>query len=1020
MRYLLPLLLLGFLLCTCDRAQTGGTDDAVDFTALSDSAQHELANAPLSFELAPGLGLQTFAGEPMLTNPTNLDVDERGRAWVCTAQNYRRNNHDHPYKDGGDEILILTDTDGDGRADERKVFFKGPEVNAALGIAKLGEKVYVAASPNLLVFTDADGDDVPESMDTLFTGLDGVDHDHGVHAIVFGPDGKLYFNFGNEGKRLRLKNGQLAQTRHGETVEEGKSFRQGMVFRMNADGSDLEILGHNFRNNFEVAVDAYGRMWQSDNDDDGNQATRINYVMDYGNYGYHDELTGASWQTNRVGQDPAIPKRHWHLNDPGVVPNLLQTGSGSPTGILVYAGDQLPERLHGQMIHCEPGHNVVRSYPVTEKGAGFTAEMVPLMTSTDSWFRPSDVCTAPDGSLLVADWYDAGVGGHLMGDIQRGRIYRLYGEGHETYAVNPADLTTTAGAIAALGHPNQATRFLAYRTVQTAPDAEQKLLDLVQDDSAPSRLRARAAWALADRTQGADPLLDNLLATEDLLLHETAIRMTRQYPGDGNVTLLRAVRTGLASDVPALLREAALSLRFAEGAEADALWADLANKYDGQDRWYLEALGIGSDRFPADRFAAWIKTRPDLTDAAARQIVWRSRAPRALERYPELIATSRDSAELASLFRGLHFHDGRRAGKVIETALYTEDHPERDAVVRLALAATDKEALNSSPRIQARLQEVMPTLRGTDGWLMIVDNASLKGEIPLLLDQALASDENDFQDRAAKIIAKVGGIEALQSRFRAGDVEEKDAVVHLARHSQDWPAEQWLKALRKDEAQPLQIRRRATQSLANYWNGMPFLLDEVQSGDLPREEAEYIARVLSRCWRGEQRSAAIAWLAANRSSDAIDLDAVVAMNGDIAHGKEVFTDYCASCHQVGNEGVRYGPALTQIGDKLGRGALVSAIAYPSEGIGFGYEGVTFKTKDGKQHTGYVESQTENEITLRMMGGVSKVIAKRDVTERTELAESLMTAGLTEIMEARELADLLAYLETLRAEGELSR
>ena len=72
----------------------------------------------------------------------------------------------------------------------------------------------------------------------------------------------------------------------------------------------------------------FGTIWQSDNDDDGNRGVRINYVMEHGNYGYRDEVTGAGWQVNRTNMEAEVPLRHWHLNDPGVVPNLLQTGPG--------------------------------------------------------------------------------------------------------------------------------------------------------------------------------------------------------------------------------------------------------------------------------------------------------------------------------------------------------------------------------------------------------------------------------------------------------------------------------------------------------------------------------------------------------------------------------------------------------------------------------------------------------------------------------------------------------------------
>src|SRR5690606_30046581 len=130
----------------------------------------------------------------------------------------------------------------------------------------------------------------------------------------------------------------------------------------------------------------------SDNDDDGNRSVRINYVMPYGNYGYQDEMTGAGWKSNRTNIEDSVPFRHWHQNDPGVVPNLLHTGAGSPTGIVVYEGSLLPEKFYGQMIHCDAGVNVVRAYPVEANGAGYTASIVDILkNSRDQWFRPSDV-----------------------------------------------------------------------------------------------------------------------------------------------------------------------------------------------------------------------------------------------------------------------------------------------------------------------------------------------------------------------------------------------------------------------------------------------------------------------------------------------------------------------------------------------------------------------------------------------------------------------------------------------------
>ena len=104
----------------------------------------------------------------MLTNPTNIDVDARGRVWVCEAYNYRNEfNPKNPVKKEGDRILILEDTDGDGKADKQKIFYQGTDVNAALGICVLGNKVIISSRPNVLIFTDENGDDKPDKKEIL-------------------------------------------------------------------------------------------------------------------------------------------------------------------------------------------------------------------------------------------------------------------------------------------------------------------------------------------------------------------------------------------------------------------------------------------------------------------------------------------------------------------------------------------------------------------------------------------------------------------------------------------------------------------------------------------------------------------------------------------------------------------------------------------------------------------------------------------------------------------------------------
>src|SRR6185503_5815206 len=129
----------------------------------------------------------------------------------------------------------------------------------------------------------------------------------------------------------------------------------------------------------------------------------------------------------------------------------------------------------------------------------YKASIEPMIIGGDKWFRPSDVCTAPDGSLMVADWYDPGVGGHAMGDNKinslRGRIFRLAPAGNK-YSVPALDVNTADGAIAALRSPNLARRYLGWVTLHEMGAAAEGPLAQMWKDTNP-RMRARAIHLLA-------------------------------------------------------------------------------------------------------------------------------------------------------------------------------------------------------------------------------------------------------------------------------------------------------------------------------------------------------------------------------------------------------------------------------------------------------------------------------------------------------------------------------------------
>ena len=584
-----------------------------------------------SLKVAAGLEVSLFASEPMVRNPANMDIDHKGRVWVTEGANYRVFQKWGNLRPEGDRIVILEDSNGDGVADKETTFYQGNDINAALGLCVLGNKVIVSRSPDVFVFTDTDGDGEADKKEVLFTGIKGVDHDHGVHAFVFGPDGKLYFNMGNDGREIHRPDGQLVTDVEGHTVATtGKPYRQGLVFRCNMDGSEFEVLGHNFRNNYEVSVDSFGTLWQSDNDDDGNKGVRINYVMEHGNYGYVDEMTGAGWQAKRTGWEDQIPLRHWHLNDPGVVPNVLQTGAGSPTGIMIYEGSLLPEIFRNQMIHCDAGPRVVRSYPVQPVGAGYQAQTVNILSTDDnnSWFRPSDVCASPDGSIYVADWNDAGVGGHNMADRElatmTGRVYRVVPIGKKP-VMPKLKFDSASDCVASLASPNQEARYLAWTKLHAmGQKAESSLLKTWKSEN--PRHRARALHLLARIPGKEQKYVEIGLKDANPDIRITALRIARDRKLDV-IPFVKALAYDPSSQVR---RECALALRKNASPEVPALWVTLAKQHSPSDRWSLEALGIGAQGQEESCFDAWLKAvGAQWNSPVGRDIVWRSRATKA-------------------------------------------------------------------------------------------------------------------------------------------------------------------------------------------------------------------------------------------------------------------------------------------------------------------------------------------------------------------------------------------------------
>ncbi len=992
---------------------------------------HAVENALQQLDVHADFELKLFAAEPMLMSPSNIDIDHRGRVWVCEVLNYRKRN-----RAAGDRILILEDTDGDGQADTTQVFYQGSDIDSPHGICVIGtpsgrgNQVIVSVGDRVVVFTDVDGDDRADQQENLFTGISGVQHDHGIHAVVYGPDSRLYFNFGNRAGQLMDKTGQPVVDSAGNQVASHRQpYQQGMVFRCLPDGSQVETLGWNFRNNWEVTVDSFGNIWQSDNDDDGNRSVRINFVMEFGNYGFCDERTGAAWKVERTGWHNETVYRHWHQNDPGVVPNLLHTGAGSPTGITVYEGDLLGPMFQGQIIHCDAGAGpaVCRAYPVTSQGAGYRASIVDLVSGrNNSWYRPSDVSVAPDGSLIIADWYDSAVGGHQMGDAGRGRLYRLAPRGNNTYRTPDYDYQTVDGAIEALQSPNNAARVVASIALRAMGKRAVKSLKQLARHENP-RFRARALWTLGQCPGWEHEAVWLAVADEAVELRVMSIRMARCF----NQDLMKLMEKLSDDPSPAVRRECAIALRLCPAHQAAALWAKLALQHDATDRWYLEALGIGATDKPDACLNAWLAEVGDgWNNAAGRQIVWRIRSQRSPALLAELIANpSISQYERQKYFRAFDFHDGQQKENALHflvTSLSLDKGDgnaslpleKREAAVAEALSRLPEFPLGDVAHVKAAVIRQMRREVGSFRFWDLAAKYQLRELNDKLLELALSQPDETSGVRAAQLLKKFGDITLLWEQVEAEDPVVSVAAVTVLGHLQDASIVERLLMIVQQSQRTLAVRQAACTALGHQLLGRKKMLALVKSQELADELKFTVANILLAAQESEVQAAASKYLSLPQTADRVSLPPLaelVKLPGDADRGKEVFhtVGTCSKCHQVNDQGKAVGPQLSEIGSKLSMKAFYISILDPNAGISHGFEQYSVFLEDGSVINGLLTNETDAAISIKTADAIERKILREQIEEIKKLPISLMPAGLERSMTKQQLVDVVEYMTTLQ-------
>jgi hypothetical protein len=293
-----------------------------------------------------------------------------------------------------------------------------------------------------------------------------------------------------------------------------------------------------------------------------------------------------------------------------------------------------------------------------------------------------------------------------MGDIRRGRIFRV-APPKTPYHVPHPDYSSIPGAIDALQSPNLATRYLGWTALSAKRSEAEPALTRLFDDSPNPRMRARALWLLGNISHNAQRYIARAAVDANPDIRATAVRVAREI----HAGLAETVGSLSHDTSSAVRRECAIALRNIDAPQRAALWVPLALQYDGHDRWYLEALGIGAEGDWDACLAAWLsKVGPAWNSPAGRDIVWRSRAAKT----PELLATILESpatpaAELPRYLRAFDFLKGPEKERALVGLAFGDgrsEQPAREMVRAEAMQRLDPQEVLKDPSHAAALKRV--------------------------------------------------------------------------------------------------------------------------------------------------------------------------------------------------------------------------------------------------------------------------------------------------------------------------
>lgn len=1053
----------------------------------------------------PDLRKSLWAAEPMFANPVAFCVDHQGRVFIAETfrllhgvTDNRHHQRDDPtwlerdlacrtvadrvamYREKmpekleswaryAERVTMLSDTDGDGRADRATRFAEGfnalPDGIAA-GVLAWRGKVYFTCIPRLWLLVDADADGKAEQRQVLHEGY-GVHTSlfgHDLHGLCMGPDGRLYFSIGDRGF-------------HVVTPERTLSFPdEGAVLRCEPDGSGLEVVHRGLRNPQELAFDRYGNLFTGDNNADGGDKARWVYIVQGGHTGWH-----IGYQT--------LPKRGpWieegicevqHQGQPAyIVPPLAYVASG-PSGLSYDPGTGLPARYRDHFFLCDfrggASNSGIRALKNIPRGAAFE-----LVNDEEFVWRTlaTDLDFAPDGSLLIADWV------HGWQTTGRGRIFRVAPAVPDPRSAEVADLlgggigrSPVTRLLELLDHPDRRVRQEAqFCLVDAGAGAELRAATVRTE---PQMRRLHALWGLGQlaRKRPADAAvrqtLRSLLTDQDPELRAQAARLC----GEVGARRARGQLRRLLADRSSRVRYfAAIALGALRDRDATERIVELIAGDAGRDAYLRHAGIMGLVGCASQAELCGLRSHERLDVRLAAVVALRKRGAAALHCFlddedPLVVLEAARAihdeplpAATTQLAQVLTRPQTRDLEPLLRRALYANvrqgDLPAARRVLRLATdqrvdGALRAEALralatwadpsdldgviNLYRPIPARdATALRPLMEPHIGDLLRADDDELvTGCLEMMIRHRVAGHRPRvlrlFEDERRGGALRRAALELLHERGDAGMVgfaaraaKDEDGVLRrygLKLYTELAPAQavpvldaQVGKARIAERQDALAALGRLQIEPAR--ESLRAWLQRLRQGKLDqRLQLELLEAAAQHKPLAKEIADLRATWQARAAQDPVAPWQDCFQGGDRRRGEKIFWERedataCKRCHSVGKrEGGKAGPPLEHIANRLDRRRLVLALVDPGHEVAPGFGTVALTLKNDEVVAGLLKEETADGYRLVDASGEEVVVAKAKVAEASEPMSAMPPMGA--LLERRELRDLVEYLASLK-------